>query len=484
MLLDLGSRGPLYRRIYDALRRKILAGELAAGAALPGTRTLARDLGVSRIVVLAAYEQLAAEGYIEAAVGSGSRVAAQLPALATPPRRHAAVANDAVVSAYARRARQLSPHQPPGQEPRRERGAIDFRYATIVPEARTVALWRQAIARAAAEPLLDYPDPAGLPSLRRVLAAHLREQRGVIAEPEDIVIVSGAQQAIDLTARVLCDRGTRIGLEDPHYQGTRQAFAAAGAHVVPCAVDEEGLDIERHAKRLGDARAVCVTPSHQFPTGAIMSVARRLALLQWAQAKRAWIVEDDYDCEFRYGVGAIPALQGLDASGRVIYIGTFARMLFPALRLGYIVAPPALRDAFRAVKWLADRGSPPLEQQAVAALLESGAYESLRRRSVRALTEKRDRMVAAIEEHFSADDVIATGAASGTHLFLRFLRLRTADRLIETAREHGVHVYSGLPYYQRAPRHATLLLGYTTVASDEIARGVERLAAAYRLLHG
>ncbi|HEX8151931.1 MAG TPA: PLP-dependent aminotransferase family protein, partial [Thermoanaerobaculia bacterium] len=383
MLLDLGKGGPLYRRVYDALRRQILSGELAAGASLPGTRTLAKDLGVSRIVVLAAFEQLAAEGYIESVVGSGSRVAVQVGAAQWSGRRprptHGpageGVRRSTEISAYAKRAIGLSPHEPPGKT-RPARNAIDFRYATTVPEPRTVALWRQAIARAAAEPQLDYPDPAGLPSLRRVLAGHLREQRGVAADPDDILIVSGAQQAIDLTARVLCDRGTRIGIEDPHYQGTRQAFIAAGARVVPCPVDDEGLDIERHAKRLGDARAVCVTPSHQFPTGAIMSVARRLALLQWAASRRAWIVEDDYDCEFRYGVGAIPALQGLDAHGCVIYVGTFARMLFPALRLGYIVAPPALRDAFRAVKWLADRGSPPLEQQAVAALLESGAYES------------------------------------------------------------------------------------------------------------
>lgn len=479
MLLPLASPGPLYRRIYDALRRKILTGELAEGAALPGTRTLARDLGVSRIVVLSAFEQLAAEGYIESTVGSGSRVAVQVPALPAPPRKPSAVASDASISQYARRARQLSPQEPPGQEPRRTKGAVDFRYTTTVPDARTVALWRHAIARAAAEPHLDYPDPAGLPSLRRVLASHVREQRGVAADPDDIVIVNGAQQAIDLTARVLCDRGTRIGLEDPSYQGTRQAFVAAGARVIPCAVDAEGLDIDRHAKRLGDARAVCVTPSHQFPTGAIMSAARRLALLQWADARRAWIIEDDYDCEFRYGVGAIPALQGLDGSGRVIYIGTFARMLFPALRLGYIVVPPALRDAFRAVKWLADRGSPALEQQAIASLLESGAYESLRRRSVRALTSKRDRMIAAIDKHFG-DDVVATGASSGTHIFLRFPRLRAGDtdRLIAAARKAGVHVYSGRPYYQREPRHATLILGYTTVALADIERGVERLYSA------
>lgn len=475
MILDLGDAGPLYRRIYDALRTKMLRGELAAGAGLPGTRTLARDLGVSRIVVVTAYEQLVAEGYIEPSVGSGSRVAAQLPALQASPKRKAAVSHIAV-SQFAARAQKLSPQLPPGREAKRAK--IDFNYTTTIPDARTVATWKQAVARAAGEPLLDYPDPAGLPRLRQVLAEHLREQRGVVAEAEDIVIVSGAQQALDLTARVLCDRGTRVGLEDPQYQGTRHSFVAAGACVIACSVDEEGFDIERHAKRLAGARLVCVTPSHQFPTGAIMSVARRIALLRWAEARGAAIVEDDYDCELRYGVGAIPALQGLDPGGRVIYIGTFARMLFPALRLGYIVVPPALREAFRAVKWLADRGSPPLEQQAIASLLESGAYESTRRRSVRALTARRDAMVAAIAQSFG-DEAIAAGAASGTHIFLRLPRLRDEAKLIAAARAQGVAVYSARPYYQRPPREVALILGYTTVALEDIAPGIERLAKAY-----
>ena len=476
VLLKLGRKGPLYRRVYEALREKILSGELAAGAPLPGTRTLARDLGVSRIVALAAFEQLMAEGYIEASVGSGSRVARMgaNDALSVPRKRTTGAHH--AVSKYAQRAQQLGPHAP--QEKHETSGVIDFRYTTTLPDAHTIALWRQAVARAAAHPELDYPDPAGLPSLRRLLAAHLREQRGVVAEADDIVIVSGAQQAIDLAARVLCDEGTRVGIEDPSYQGTRNAFLAAGAKVIPCAIDDEGLIVDR----LPALRGVCVTPSHQFPTGIIMSVARRLALLRWADARRAWILEDDYDCEFRYGVGAIPALQGLDERGRVIYIGTFARMLFPSLRLGYIVAPRSLREAFRSVKWLADRGTPPLEQQAIASLLESGAYESTRRRRVRALTLNRDAMVEAIHTHLDAREVVATGAASGTHIFLRLRHVRAdaTDALVRRARARGVRVYSALPYFARKPRHAALILGYTTVAPEEIVRGIERLATALR----
>jgi GntR family transcriptional regulator/MocR family aminotransferase len=332
---------------------------------------------------------------------------------------------------------------------------------------------------------LRYPDPAGLLFLREQLVNYLRDQRGVIAEADDVVIVSGAQQAIDLTARVLCDPGTTVAIEDPHYQGTRQALIAVGAKLVPCPVDDDGLDIDRCAERMRRARVVCVTPSHQFPTGAIMSVGRRLALLQWAQRNGSWVVEDDYDSEFRYGVGAVPALQGLDETGRVIYIGSFARMLFPSLRLGYIIAPPSLRDTFRAVKWLADRGSPTLEQQAVATLIESGAYESARRRAIRLLSTKRDRLVKAIDSAFG-DHVVASGAASGTHLFLTFTQLRAGqtDALVELARKEGVIVYSARQYYFRAPRFTTVVLGYTTVSANDIEEAVQRFARAYRKIRG
>jgi GntR family transcriptional regulator/MocR family aminotransferase len=483
MLLVLQGEGPLYRRLYLALREKILSGEFPAGALLPGSRTLATDLGVSRIVTLAAYEQLAAEGYVESIIGKGTRVAAQLslPLRRSDRAARTDVRSPAPLSAYAKRAQRLAPQTAIASA--QKRNEIDFNYTVTVPEPRTLALWRRAVARATARPQLRYPDPAGLRSLRGQLVTYLREQRGVIAEPDDVLIVSGAQQAIDLTARVLCDRGTVVAIEDPHYQGTRQAFLAAGAELVPCPVDIDGLDIKRGGARVKRARAVCVTPSHQFPTGAIMSVSRRLALLQWARRNGSWIIEDDYDSEFRYGVGAVPALQGLDDSGRVIYIGSFARMLFPSLRLGYIVAPPSLRETFRAVKWLADRGSPTLEQQALATLLESGAYESARRRAVRSLSVKRDKLVSAIEGAFGTK-ARASGAASGTHLFLTFPQLPAAatERLVDAARNEGVVVHSARQYYLRAPRFASLILGYTTVATDDIEEGVKRFARGYRKL--
>jgi GntR family transcriptional regulator / MocR family aminotransferase len=483
MLLSLKGDGPLYRQVADALREEIRSGRWPGGMRLPGTRTLARDLGVSRIVALVAYEQLVAEGYLTARRGSGSRVVEQVADRLERPRATAARRRrPGPLSAYAARARSLEPQAFPPRKRSADSRAIDFAYTRTLPDERTLQSWRRALSRAAARPFLDYPDPAGSERLRKLIAGDLREQRGVVAAADDVVVVNGSQQALDITARLLVSEGTSIGIEDPHYQGTRQAFLAAGATLVPCAIDEGGFDIERNAGRLRGARAVCVTPSHQFPTGAVMTVARRLELLSWAAAQDAWIVEDDYESEFRHGVGAISALQGLDTQGRVVYLGTFARSLFPALRLGYVVVPQALRDHFRAIKWLADRGSSPTEQHALAELMESGAYESARRRLGRSLARKRNALVAALRATFDGREVVWSGSTSGTHLFLRLRRIRAGQtgRIVERAARLGVRVYSGLPYFLRPPREATLILGYATVRDEDIERGISRLGRALR----
>src|SRR5262249_47751083 len=255
------------------------------------------------------------------------------------------------------------------------------------------------------------------------LAVSVREQRGVVADPDDILVVNGSQQGLDLIIRVLGDRGARIGIEDPHYRGVRNALLAAGMRPIPCPVDEHGLDVERDAKRLSGARAIWVTPSRQFPTGAVMSVERRLQLLDWSSRNGVWVVEDDYDCEFQYGVGQIPALQGLGPRGRVLYLGSFARTLFPGLRLGYLVVPPALREVFRSAKWLADRGSAPLEQRALVDFIRSGAYESSRRRSARRLIEKSRLLREELGKHFDEAALALWGSACGMHQFVRLKRL-------------------------------------------------------------
>ena len=471
MILTGDSASPLYRRVYDTVRSAIFDGSLPAGSRIPGTRSLARDLGVSRIVVLAAFEQLAAEGYITSTVGSGTRVALQPENGRSEAKRSRPVAAGRI-SRYAQRARAIAPHASGAKT----KVAIDFGYAETDADDATLAMWRQALSRAVPEAAGGYPDPSGSPRLREALVTYLHKERGVIADPSAVLIVNGSQQALDLTARLLCDRGTVIGIEDPHYQGTRAIFTAAGARLAVCATDDNGLDVQRHARRLRNAAAVCVTPSHQFPTGVIMPVERRLNLLDWAERQRSWIIEDDYNSEFRYGVGAIPALQGLDASGRVIYIGTFARTLFPALRLGYVIVPPALVDAFRAVKWLADRGSALTSQLALAKLIESGAYESARRRMARRLAAKRKVLLEALAS--SLPDIEISGASSGSHLYLRLPHVRASATasLIEAAERRGVRVYDAREYHVQPPEDARLIIGYTTVALEDIERGIAILA--------
>ncbi len=477
MILDLGAERPLYRAVYVAVRAAILTGDLAGGSRIPGSRTLARDLGVSRIVVTTAYEQLVAEGYVVATGGSGTRVALDARASLAGTGRRARSDGSGAVSAYAQRARRLMPHAT-ALRARPGRGPIDFAYASFVPDAQALRDWRRAIGRAAAEPRFEYPDPSGDAELRARLCAHLRRYRGVVAEPDDLLIVAGSQQALDVTARVLCESGVRIGIEDPHYQGARQAFLAAGAQLVPCAVDEDGLDIARHEARLRGVRALYVTPSHQFPTGAVMKIERRMRLLAWAGDRNVWLIEDDYDSEFRIGAGAVPALQGLDERGCTIYVGTFARTLSPSVRLGYVVVPPALRDAYRAIKWMTDRGTSSLEQRALADFLRTGAYERSQRRMARALGERTDRLVRTLEAHVPPAAVRWRGGVAGAHIFLDLLgtpRAATAA-MLERAERAGVRAYDGAPYFMHPPTHATVLCGYATLSPSEIERGVIRLA--------
>ncbi|HTA40620.1 MAG TPA: PLP-dependent aminotransferase family protein, partial [Candidatus Acidoferrales bacterium] len=265
MLIELGPERPLYRAVTAALRQAILSGRLEPGSGLPGTRALARELGVSRIVAVAAYEQLASEGYIVSSPGSGSRVA--MVDVRPGRRPNASAVLDDSVSAYAARARALMPHASAPEVSERS-DVVDFRYGRFVPEERMQRAWSRALARAGHDAQFEYPDSAGLEPLRREICVYLRRHRGIDAAADDVLVVTGSQQALDLVVRATCEEGTPIGIEDPHYQGARQAFLAMGARLVPCALDDGALDVTRHAARLRDVRAIYVTPSHQFPTGA------------------------------------------------------------------------------------------------------------------------------------------------------------------------------------------------------------------------
>ncbi|MBI1734055.1 MAG: PLP-dependent aminotransferase family protein [Candidatus Rokubacteria bacterium] len=478
MLVTLRDDGPLSHQVYAALRRAILAGELAAGARLPSTRGLARDLDVSRNTVLLAYDQLLAEGYIGGRPGSGTYVAETLPDAPRPavgsgtPRTSARPPR---LSAYGRRVVDVRG----GTTPRRDgRVPYDFRYGRPTVAEFPHAVWRRLLARHARPTAasMSYGPREGTPALREAIAAYLRRVRGVVCDAARVLVVNGSQQALDLAARVLLDPGDRVVLEEPHYQGARWAFHAAGARLVPVPVDGDGLDVARLA-RAPRARLAYVTPSHQFPTGVVMSLTRRLALLEWARANDAWVVEDDYDSEYRYGGRPIEAVQGLDRAGRVIYAGTLSKVLFPALRLGYLVLPPALVEPFRAAKWVTDRHSPTLEQEVLAEFIAEGHFERHLRRARTRHAARRAALLAALASHLG-DRVEVVGANAGVHVlvWLRDVSARALPAVIAAAGRSGVGVYSIAPYFFRPPRRAGLILGYAPLTERQIREGIARLA--------
>ncbi|MBI2204926.1 MAG: PLP-dependent aminotransferase family protein [Candidatus Rokubacteria bacterium] len=482
MLVTLREDRTLSTQVYASLRRAILAGELAAGTRLPSTRTLARDLAVSRNTVLLAYDQLLAEGYVEGRPGSGTYVAQALPeAPAGAARATARVqTTPARLSAYGARAaaiRFASPRGPDRHLP------YDFRYGTPKVAEFPHAVWRRLLgrhARGSTVATMAYGPPEGAPVLREAIAAYLRRARAVVCDPAQVLVVNGSQQALDLTARVLIDAGDTVALEEPNYLGARWAFHAAGARLVAAPVDADGLDVTRLGRERARARLVYATPSHQFPTGVVMSLSRRLALLEWASANRAWVVEDDYDSEYRYEGRPIEAVQGLDRSGRVIYVGTASKVLFPALRLGYLVVPPSLVEAFTAAKWVTDRHSATLEQLVLADFIADGHFERHLRRSRTRNAARREALLAALHGELG-DRVDVVGANAGVHLlaWLRGLSPAAVPALIEDARGEGVGVYSIAPYYFRSPPQAGLMLGYAALDERTIREGIRRLARVY-----
>ena len=482
MLVALRESGALSNQVYAALRRAILAGELTAGSRLPSSRTLARDLAVSRNTVLLAYDQLLAEGYVHGRTGSGTYVAHVLPDVTSPSdgaRARRAAARPPTLSAFGRRITRLAPA---GSRPEDGRLPYDFRYGAPTVGDFPHAVWRRLLARharAATMTSMTYGPRIGTPELRQAIAAYLRRARAVACDAEQVIVVNGAQQALDLIARVLVDEGDTVVVEEPCYLGARGAFQAAGARVVPTAVDEEGLDVTRLPRAAAKARLAYVTPSHQFPTGVVMSLSRRLALLEWARAPAAWVVEDDYDSEFRFEGRPIEAVQGLDRGGRVIYVGTLSKVLFPALRLGYLVVPPALVDALGATKWITDRHSPTLFQQALADFIAEGHFERHLRRSRTRHAARRAALLAALATHLG-DRADVVGANTGKHVlvWLRDVPARAMTVVAAEAQRDGVGVYPVAPFYVKPPRRAGFLLGYTPLDERQIREGIRRLAAA------
>ena len=472
----------LYAQLYRALRAAILRGELGPGARLPSTRALAADEGLARNTVLRAYDQLLGEGYVVGRRGSATRVAAEIPddvaEIARVAERPQRIRRPAVPR-LSRWAARLPEEWPSWAVP--ERGLpYDFRYGRPPFGDFPHATWARLLARRARAATIrdvDYGEPAGLPALRAAIAEYLARARAVDCQPEQVVVVHGAQQGLDLIARVLLDPGDRVLIEEPHYSGARRILQAAGVRLHPVPVDREGFDVARAGRVAARARLAYVTPSHQFPTGVVMTLPRRLALLAWAERAGAWVVEDDYDSEYRYGGRPVESLQGLDRAGRVIYVGTFSKVMFPALRLGYLVLPPRLVGPCTTAKALADTGSPGLEQRALADFLTAGHYERYLRRTRARNRDRRAALLAAVKHHLG-DRVEVAGANAGLHvlLWLRGIPATGAPRVVTRAARVGVGVYTPDLFYLGRPPRAGLVLGYASLDEDAIREGIRRLA--------
>jgi GntR family transcriptional regulator / MocR family aminotransferase len=487
MLLRLDGKGPRYGQITRALGGLIQRGELKPGARVPATRELARDLGCSRNIVLLAYEQLALEGYLVSELGAGTFVSPELPAprAATAPLPDDGRPADPFPAGLPSTARRLVEIAAEAREITRGRGnlEIDFVYGLCEPDDRAVSRIRAAFATALREHPFRYPNPAGELALRTQLAERLRGVRGITRTPDEIVVTNGAQQALDMCARLLLTEGDRVVVEEPGYEGATAPFQAAGGTLIRARVDANGLDPASLPNDGTRVRLVYVTPSHQFPTGAVMPVARRLALLAWARRHGAYVIEDDYNGEFRYAGRSIEALTALDPDGPVIYCGTLAKSLFPSLRLGYLVLPKDLVPAVVACRWLTDRGSPLLLQRTVAELMATGEYDRHIRRMLRRYRTRREALIRALQARLGAD-VEIRGGASGSHIAVWLPRLppERVQELIDRCKSRGVGVYSIAGHAALPLERAGLMLGYGLLDVERINRGVRVLAEAYKRL--
>ena len=483
--LDAGSPAPAYRQVCDSLRDAIVAGRLAAGARIPGTRLLAAELGVSRNTVNGAVAQLLAEGYVVARPRAGTFVNARLPDAPLVPWR-GRTRSDPRPAATARKrglrrsAASLTLARLPIAAGRSlVEPARPFQTGVPALDAFPWALWARLLGhctRRSGAALSGYGSVFGYLPLREAIATYVAAARGARCAASQVVVTAGAQQGLDLVARVLVDPNDTVWLEDPGYPAARGVFAAAGAHLVPVGLDAEGM---QPATAAGGKppRLVYVTPSRQYPTGVTMSAARRMELLRWADAADAWVVEDDYDSEFRYASRPLNCLQGLDESGRVIYVGTFSKTVFPGLRLGYLIVPDALVDAFGEARAIADRQAPGIEQAALADFIALGHFARHVRRMRALYEERRDALLDAARQQLG--DAVAIGDTAAGMLALARLPVGVSDQLVSRrALAAGVEAPPLSSYATRPLRRGGLLLGYAGFPPQALRAAVGRLATA------
>ncbi len=488
LALERDGREPLHRQLYGQLRDHILAGRLPAGARLPASRSLAEELGCSRNTVTGAFDQLLSEGYLEGRVGAGTYVSRELPEgllTAAPAAPAPGGARPSPARRLSRRGQRLGAA---AREPLDPAVGPAFAMANPDTEHFPFDVWGRLLGRVWRRPppaLLRGGDPGGLPSLRAAIAGHLRAVRGLDCGAGQVLVTAGGQQALDLATRVLLDPGDAAWIEEPGYAGLRAALAAAGARAVAVPVDAEGLSVAEGRRLAPEARLAAVAPSHQYPLGVTMSLARRLELLDWAGSQGAWILEDDYDSEYRYAGRPLTALQGLEAARagerQVIYVGSFSKVLFPSLRIGYLVAPPDLAEDFLRARRALDDHPSSIVQPALAAFIEEGHFAAHVRRMRRLYAGRQAALLAAGARHLGGLLSLAPDPA-GMHLVGAFepaLAARLGDvEAAHRAAAAGVSVRPLSAFYAGPARRRGLLLGYAGVPDAAIEPAVLRLRDA------
>jgi GntR family transcriptional regulator/MocR family aminotransferase len=456
--VDRAHKMPIMRQVYDQIRLSIVRGDLRAGEQLPSTRQLARDLRVSRIVIVEVYDQLLAEGYLESRQGSGTYVAqgaslGEVVARARFPPVHASV-----------------------ETGKKHRSIIDFRAGLPALDLFPRKLWGQLVSRVCAEAsssVFGYDLPEGCLDLRKALARYLAKTRQVRCDPDQLVITSGAAQAFSLVARLLLAPGDEVIIEDPVTYEVQRIFSAAGATLFSIPVDEDGIQTDLLPREKHPA-LLFVTPSHQFPLGGLLPIQRRIHLIQYARAAGCYLVEDDYDSEFRYCGTPVSSLQELEPE-RVIYVGTLSKILSPALRLGYLVLPPPLVERCRQLKRLTDLHSPVLEQLALAHFIEEGHLEQHIMKMKRIYRKRREALIASLETHLPGQIQIY-GDAAGLHIVTEFGGRALTEQTFADWEEAGVRLYPVEQHAIRKGSHQSkVILGYGTLTPEEIEEGVRRI---------
>jgi GntR family transcriptional regulator/MocR family aminotransferase len=477
--IDRDCATPLHRQIYDGYRAAILRGDLRPGQQLPSSRALATEIGISRFPILDAYAQLLTEGYFESRTGAGTFVSESLPdqltSAANGTRGTAHI--DSRPRPVSRRAG-LLPHF--AETPWRHGwGAFGVHQPAL--DQFPFRTWASLVTRHSLSPrasAIHRVDPQGLEQFREVISNYLGTARGVRCDPEQIMIVSGSQQALEIASRVLLDAGDTVWVEEPGYQLTRAVLMGAGCRLAPVLVDDDGMNVAAGIKRSPKARAAFVTPSHQYPLGVTMSASRRLQLLNWAHSSGAWIIEDDYDSEYRYGSMPIASLQGLDRNSRVIYIGTFSKVLFASLRLGYIVVPPDLVEPFRRVRFAMDIFPSYLYQEVLTDFIKEGHFARHIRRMRLLYSERRTTLAKRVREEFG-DQVQILGSEAGMHMAVTLPESLDDVEIANRAAQDRIWLWPLSPSYLGKKKRPGFILGFGSAPTEQIPEAVRRMRAAF-----